>query len=163
MALRATDLRPRPAPYRLLRRNTTTNQSRQRPEITLDQQVALKTRRHTVGAQLRGTFGAATIERFLSSSYEQSADRATIVNFFPLLAERFARQRLGALANVEGLFTDRKPVVLFLCTYNAGRSQMAMGFFQHLAGGTAVAWSGGSEPEGEMNQAAVCGHGRAWY
>ena len=27
-----------------------------------------------------------------------------------------------------------QPTVLFLCTHNAGRSQMALGFFSHLAG-----------------------------
>jgi arsenate reductase (thioredoxin) len=47
------------------------------------------------------------------------------------------------------------PTVLFLCTHNAGRSQMAMGFFQHLAGDQAVAWSGGSEPASNINPAAV--------
>jgi protein-tyrosine-phosphatase len=31
------------------------------------------------------------------------------------------------------------PVVLFLCVHNAGRSQMAMGFFRHRAGDRAVA------------------------
>ncbi|MGH3874138.1 MAG: arsenate reductase ArsC [Pseudonocardiaceae bacterium] len=50
---------------------------------------------------------------------------------------------------------DGKPTVLFLCTHNAGRSQMAMGFFQHLAGEQAVAWSGGSEPASSINPAAV--------
>jgi arsenate reductase len=30
-----------------------------------------------------------------------------------------------------------KPSVLFLCTHNAGRSQMAMGFFEHFAAGRA--------------------------
>ncbi len=45
--------------------------------------------------------------------------------------------------------------MLFLCTHNAGRSQMAMGFFTHLAGDAAVAWSGGSEPGDEVNPAAV--------
>jgi protein-tyrosine-phosphatase len=48
-----------------------------------------------------------------------------------------------------------RPTVLFLCVHNAGRSQMAMGFFQHLAGGRAVAWSGGSEPGREVNPSAV--------
>jgi arsenate reductase len=48
-----------------------------------------------------------------------------------------------------------KPNVLFLCTHNAGRSQMAMGFFTHLAGDNAVAWSGGSEPASSVNPAAV--------
>ena len=38
------------------------------------------------------------------------------------------------------------PTVLFLCVHNAGRSQMALGWFDHLAGGRAIAWSGGSEP-----------------
>jgi protein-tyrosine-phosphatase len=60
------------------------------------------------------------------------------------MAERFARHRLQALARVEGLAHDGKPIVLFLCVHNAGRSQMAMGFFQHHAGDAAVARSGGS-------------------
>ena len=67
-------------------------------------------------------------------------------NFLPLLAERFARQRLHALARVEGKIIDGKPTVLFLCAHNAGRSQMALGYFNHLAGDNAIAWSGGSEP-----------------
>jgi arsenate reductase (thioredoxin) len=36
----------------------------------------------------------------------------------------------------------RKSAVLFLCVHNAGRSQMAMGFFQYLAGDRATAFSG---------------------
>jgi arsenate reductase len=51
--------------------------------------------------------------------------------------------------------TDGVPTVLFLCVHNAGRSQMARGWFNHLAGDTAVAWSGGSEPADEINPAAV--------
>lgn len=47
------------------------------------------------------------------------------------------------------------PAVLFLCTHNAGRSQMALGFFNALAGGRAVGYSGGSEPAHEVNPAAV--------
>ncbi len=50
---------------------------------------------------------------------------------------------------------DPKPAVLFLCTHNAGRSQMAMGFFKHLAGDRATVYSGGSEPANEVNPAAV--------
>ena len=47
------------------------------------------------------------------------------------------------------------PSVLFLCVHNAGRSQMALGWFDHLARGRAVAWSGGSTPAAEVNPAAV--------
>jgi protein-tyrosine-phosphatase len=50
---------------------------------------------------------------------------------------------------------EHKPTVLFLCVHNAGRSQMALGFFRHLAGDHAVAWSGGSEPGDAVNPAAV--------
>jgi arsenate reductase (thioredoxin) len=48
-----------------------------------------------------------------------------------------------------------KPAVLFLCTHNAGRSQMALGYFNYLAGDQGMAWSGGSEPGNEINPAAV--------
>ena len=126
-----------------------------RPEITLDQRVALKTAATRLRKEFEDTFGVETIERFLHSSYDQFAGRATVANFLPLLAERFARQRLHALAKVEGLSHDGKPTVLFLCTHNAGRSQMALGFFEHFAGDAAVAWSGGSEPGDEVNRAAI--------
>ena len=54
-----------------------------------------------------------------------------------------------------GATTNDRPTVLFLCTHNAGRSQMALGYFTHLAGGDARAWSGGSEPGDEVNPAAI--------
>jgi arsenate reductase (thioredoxin) len=47
------------------------------------------------------------------------------------------------------------PTVLFLCTHNAGRSQMALGFFTRLAAGRAIACSGGSEPADQINPAAI--------
>lgn len=50
---------------------------------------------------------------------------------------------------------SERPGVLFLCVHNAGRSQMALGWFEHLAGDRAVAWSGGSEPASEVNPAAI--------
>ena len=50
---------------------------------------------------------------------------------------------------------DNAPTVLFLCVHNAGRSQMALGWFRHLAGDRAVAWSGGSAPAEEVNPAAI--------
>jgi arsenate reductase len=124
-------------------------------DLPLDQVVALKSAVTRLAEQFTGIFGAETIERFLHTSFDQFADRATVPTFLPLMAERFARQRLRALAKVEGLHDDGKPTVLFLCTHNAGRSQMALGFFTHLAGEAAVAWSGGSEPGVEVNPAAI--------
>jgi len=127
----------------------------ERPSLGPDQQYALKAAARGLGEQFAGVFGAETIERFLYSSYDQFASVATVPTFLPLLAERFARQRLRALAKVEGKVDDGKPSVLFLCVHNAGRSQMALGFFQHLAGDRATAWSGGSEPGEQVNPSAV--------
>ena len=47
------------------------------------------------------------------------------------------------------------PSVLFVCVHNAGRSQMAAGWLQHLAGDTVTVYSGGSEPASEINPAAI--------
>jgi protein-tyrosine-phosphatase len=123
--------------------------------LPIDQQLALRTAAVRLAEEFAGTYGPETIEQFLTTSYDQFTSRSTVAHFLPLLAERFARQRLHALARVEGHHRDGRPVVLFLCTHNAGRSQMALGFFQHLAGERAVAWSGGSEPGTEVNPAAV--------
>ena len=126
-----------------------------RADLSIDQTLALKRAATRLSGEFDGTFGKETIDRFLHSSYKEFAGRATIPNFLPLLAERFARQRLKALAKIEQPDTNAAPVVLFLCTHNAGRSQMAMGFLQHLAGDGAVAWSGGSQPSSTINPAAV--------
>ena len=51
--------------------------------------------------------------------------------------------------------TAEVPTVLFPCIHNAGRSQMALGWFAHLAGDRAVGLSGGSEPADQVNPVAV--------
>ena len=89
-------------------------------DLSIDQKLALKTAATRLQNEFADMFGVETIERFLHSSYDQFATRASIANFLPLLAERFARQRLRALAKVEGKSSDGKPIVLFLCTHNAG-------------------------------------------
>jgi protein-tyrosine-phosphatase len=50
---------------------------------------------------------------------------------------------------------DQRPIVLFLCVHNAGRSQMALGFLHHLAGDAVIGRSGGSEPGTTVNPAAI--------
>ncbi|MFI6997033.1 arsenate reductase ArsC [Nocardia sp. NPDC050175] len=126
-----------------------------RDTLTIDHRLALRTAATRLQREFAELFGVETIEKFLYASFNQFASRATVLNFLPLLAERFARQRLQALAKVEGKALTGKPIVLFLCTHNAGRSQMALGWFTHLAGDAAVVWSGGSEPGDEINPVAV--------
>lgn len=51
--------------------------------------------------------------------------------------------------------TETKPTVLFVCVHNAGRSQMAAGYLQHLAGDRIEVLSAGSQPADQVNPAAV--------
>ena len=132
----------------------TDTQHEPRHDLSIDQQLALRTAATRLHGEFDDTFGTETIEQFLRSSFDQFAGHSTVPNFLPLLAERFARQQLHALAKVEG-HHDGKPTALFLCVHNAGRSQMALGFFRHLAGDQALAWSGGSEPGHEINPSAI--------
>ena len=124
-------------------------------DLPLETRYTLSSAAKNLAAEFSGTFGVETIEQFLVSSYDQFAANARIPTYLPLMAERFARQRLKALAKIEGKSGTGLPTVLFLCVHNAGRSQMALGWFNHLAGDRAVAWSGGSEPGTEVNPSAV--------
>jgi len=126
-----------------------------KPDLSIDQLLALRTAAGRLQERFAGVFSTETIERFLYHSYDEFASRAAVAQWLPLLAERFAVQRLTALARVEGRSDDDRPIVLFLCVQNAGRSQMALGFFEQLAGDSAVGWSGGSEPASQINPAAI--------
>jgi len=48
-----------------------------------------------------------------------------------------------------------KPTVLFVCVHNAGRSQMAAGYLQHLAADRIDVLSAGSQPGHQVNPVAV--------
>ena len=50
---------------------------------------------------------------------------------------------------------SEKPTVLFVCVHNAGRSQMAAGYLQALAGDRVEVLSAGSEPKDQVNPVAV--------
>ncbi len=116
---------------------------------------ALREAANRLTAEFAGAHGRETVEGMVASSYEQLATGARVATSLPMMTERFARERLRALARVEGHHADGPPTVLFLCVHNAGRSQMALGFLQAMAGDQAVAWSGGSEPGSAVHAAAV--------
>ena len=124
-------------------------------DVPLEHQLVLRSTAAVLQREFEGSFGQETIERFLLTSYDEFGRRVSNTTYLPIFAERFARERLQALAKVEGTSSDDRPVVLFLCTHNAGRSQMAMGFFRAMAGDRAIAWSGGSEPGSQVNPVAV--------
>jgi arsenate reductase len=106
-------------------------------------------------SRYEGVFGSETIERLVFDSYRQMAQKAKIKDWLVAFAEKLAKERLDALLRSEDRSAKRLPAVLFLCTHNAGRSQMALGWFMHLGQDRVVAWSGGSEPETDLNKVAV--------
>jgi arsenate reductase len=104
--------------------------------------------------EFAGVFGEETIQRFMADSF-QSLSRARLKGFVPLFVERFTRDRLRALARVEGKSITHKPMVVFLCIQNAGRSQMAAGCAKHLGRDDVDIYSGGSDPASTINPSAV--------
>jgi arsenate reductase (thioredoxin) len=105
--------------------------------------------------KFEGVFGPETIERYITDSLDRLLPTSEVVTFVPIFVERFARDRLKALAKIEGKATSDKPSVMFLCVHNAGRSQMASGWLRHLAGDSVDVFSGGSEPASQVNPAAI--------
>jgi arsenate reductase len=99
-----------------------------------------------------GVFSRETIERYVQESLD-SLGHARFEDFVPLFVHRFARERLRALAQVEGKMTKLVPEVLFVCVQNAGRSQMAAGLTDKLGGGRVHVRSAGSEPADQINPA----------
>ena len=124
-------------------------------KLTTEQQYLIKQASERLKGDFAGVFAVETIERFMTESQDQLESRANVTTWLPILIERFARDRLRALAKVEGLSTDQRPTVLFLCVQNAGRSQMAAGWLSHLAADTIDVFSGGSEPAADVNRVAV--------
>jgi protein-tyrosine-phosphatase len=124
-------------------------------ELPLEQRLALRQAAERLRDEFAGRLNTETIERFLTDSFDQVSAGARLPNWLPLLAERFARDRLRALVRLEAGAEVTTPAVLFLCVHNAGRSQMAAGWMRHLAGGRVDVFSGGSEPAEDLNRGAV--------
>ena len=107
-----------------------------------------------IGAQLSdefaGTFSPETIERFVAESFE-SLSKAEVQAFVPLFIYRFARERLRAAGQAEGVIVKEVPEVLFVCVHNAGRSQMAAALLQRAAQGRVHVRSAGSTPANEIH------------
>jgi arsenate reductase len=104
--------------------------------------------------EFRGIFSVETIERFINDSLAKLTT-ARFSDFVPVLAHRFARERLRALAQAEGKIAKTVPEVLFVCTHNAGRSQMAAGLLNKHAQGAVHIRSAGSLPADRINPAVI--------
>src|SRR5215208_1118933 len=103
-----------------------------------------------------GVFSPGTVERYVRDCLARPLFSAAQVGaYIPILVERFARDRLRAVAHLEGLMDRNKSGVLFVCVHNAGRSQMAAAFTHVLSGGKVDVLSAGSEPAERVNPVVV--------
>jgi protein-tyrosine-phosphatase len=104
--------------------------------------------------EFAGIFSEETINRYISESVDLLGNSRINV-FVPVLAHRFARERLKALAQYEGALVKEQPEVLFVCVHNAGRSQMAAGLVKLRSRGRIHVRSAGSAPADEINPAVI--------
>jgi len=104
--------------------------------------------------EFAGTFGRETIARYIAESVDLLGNSSVSV-FVPVLAHRFARERLKALGQADGLIVKEQPEVLFVCVHNAGRSQMAAGLVTLRSEGRIHVRSAGSAPGEAINPLVV--------
>jgi len=104
--------------------------------------------------EFKGIYSEQSIERYIAESLDLLGESRLNV-FVPVLAHRFARERLRALAQSEGVLVKDQPEVLFVCVHNAGRSQMAAGLVKLRSDGKIGVRSAGSAPGEEINPAVV--------
>jgi protein-tyrosine-phosphatase len=117
---------------------------------------ALEDATRRLAGKFRGVFSQETVARLVQDSYERLGDRPTLgANFMPVLVERFARERLEAVAQAEGFVPKELPEVLFVCEHNAGRSQMAAALTHELSTGQVAVRSAGSHPTESVEPAVV--------
>ena len=117
---------------------------------------ALEEATRVLTGRFRGVFSEETVARVVQDSYEQLGERPTVgPNFMPIFVERFARERLEAVAQTEGLVAKALPEVLFVCEHNSGRSQMAAALTHELSNGRVAVRSAGSHPTEKINPIVV--------
>jgi protein-tyrosine-phosphatase len=102
--------------------------------------------------EFAGIFSPETIARYMAESLDLLGN-ARLDLYVPVLAHRFCRERLRALAQAKGDLRKDLPEVLFVCVHNAGRSQIAAALLTLRSGGRVSVRSAGSAPGEEINPA----------
>ena len=101
--------------------------------------------------EFAGIFGPETVRDCVVDSFEKLQPEATLTAYLPLFAHRFARERLRACGLAQGALPQDVPVVLFVCTHNAGRSQLAAALLSQAAAGRVTIALAGTAPTGAVD------------
>ena len=107
--------------------------------------------------EFRGIHAEQTIDGVMADSRQRYKSIAAVEQFVPVLAHSLARERLRALARVEGKLPRDRPEVLFIGLEGRGRSQMAASLAALRSKGAVNAHAAGTRanPETDANVAAA--------
>jgi hypothetical protein len=124
--------------------------------MTLDRLTQSQIERVTTNLvdEFDGVFACGTIARLVQDSLERLGDM-TVTRFIPVLVERVARDRLIPCAQADGLLCKDVVNLVFICTENAGRSQMAPALAHHVSEGRIAARSADSNPVSHIDLTVV--------
>jgi arsenate reductase (thioredoxin) len=121
----------------------------------LTPEAALHRLADRLAERFTGVFARETIDRYVVESYTALARTASVTTHLPVLTERFATDRLTALAQATGAIDSNVCEVLFVCVHNAGRSQMAAALLAQHGAGRVHVRSAGSLPAASIDDAVV--------
>jgi arsenate reductase (thioredoxin) len=124
------------------------------PHLDPATQTHLRKQADDLAEEFAGVVSHETVERVIEECVDSLGD-VRFDDYIPVLAYRFARERLIATGQAEGSIVKTVPEVLFVCVENAGRSQMAAALLDHRAEGRVHVRSAGSEPADQINPAVV--------
>lgn len=121
----------------------------------LDDTAVLQRISASLAQKFLGIFAEETVERYVFESYTALRRTAKIHTYLASTTERFAADRLTALAQSKGAIAHEVPEVLFVCVHNAGRSQIAAALLAQQAKGKVHVRSAGSTPASELDPAVL--------
>jgi len=104
--------------------------------------------------EFEGVYARGTVALLVEDTVTR-LETITVTRFVPVLVERFARDRLLASAQADGLIAKYVPSVVFICTENAGRSQMAAAVARYVSQGQVSVRSAGSDPASHVDLAVI--------
>jgi arsenate reductase len=124
------------------------------PELDAVAMRRLESTIDRLAAEHDGMFSRETVTALVADSIGRLGS-ISVTAHLPVLVERFARQRLHAVARTQGLLPNARPLVLFVCTQNAARSQMAAALTRHISQGKIDVVSAGSDPASAVSRVVV--------
>jgi protein-tyrosine-phosphatase len=116
---------------------------------------ALRARLDQVVDQLAVEFDGIYDRDAIRVLVDESADQLAsgqVAGFVPILAHRFARERLRAQAQADGRLAKTVAEVLFVSLTGAGRAQMGAALLSRRAGEAVVVHSAGSHAFGAVDE-----------